>query len=268
MHFPSILTTTEQIAREAGSILREYHRHKALNTQQKGEIDLVTEADHKSEALVVKALKEAFPELAIIGEEGANYQPAGAAYCWHVDPLDGTTNFAHRVPHFSVSLGLATLTGEPMLGVVYDPIRDECFSAYQGGGAFLNGQALRVSETRLLNQALLVTGFPYDKRTNPDNNLREYAYLHRHVQNIARMGSAALDLAYVAAGRFDAFWELRLRTWDVFAGMILVREAGGLVTDYAGGQAGLHDARLSLIASNGYLHEAIQNLLAEARRPA
>ncbi|MEK7323923.1 MAG: inositol monophosphatase family protein [Chloroflexota bacterium] len=213
------LSTAVSIARRAGAILKENNGDR--NVDFKGEIDLVTDYDHRSEALIVSALGEVFPDHALRAEEGSRAN-TGADYEWLIDPLDGTTNFAHGLPIFSVSLALLH-HGEPVVGVVYDPSRDECFTAEKGGGAFLNGQRLQVSATPALDVALLVTGFPYDIRTNPHNNLAQFNHFAVRARAVRRLGSAALDLAYVAAGRFDGYWEFRLKPWDIAAGVLMVR---------------------------------------------
>lgn len=254
---PDILSTAVSIARRAGAILKENNGDR--NVDFKGEIDLVTDYDHRSEALIVSALGEVFPDHALRAEEGSRAN-TGADYEWLIDPLDGTTNFAHGLPIFSVSLALL-YRGEPVVGVVYDPSRDECFTAEKGGGTFVNGQRLQVSATPTLDAALLVTGFPYDIRTNPHNNLAQFTHFAVRARAVRRLGSAALDLAYVAAGRFDGYWEFRLKPWDIAAGVLMVREAGGRVTDHDGQAASVPDA--ALLATNGLIHDEMLTVLRE-----
>ncbi len=262
-----ILTIAERIARDAGAILRDA-AGKPRAIEFKGAIDMVTQYDRQSEALIVAALREAFPDHLIIGEEGtgAGSAPEGRL-CWYIDPIDGTTNFAHGLPHYCVSLGLADTDRVPLLGVIYDPTRDECFAGYRGGGAFLNGRPLHVSSTAQIDHAIMLTGFPYDKLTNADNNSAEWtAMLHRTQASLSG-GSAALDLAYVAAGRADGYWEPDIKRWDVTAGIALVLEAGGRVSNYAGTLDGVYTGR-RVVASNGPLHETILAVLTEARAKA
>ncbi len=221
------------LAKKAGEILRAGYGNQHQVTY-KGEIDLVTETDRQSEAFLLGEIRRRYPQHAVIAEESGGM--SGQACCkWYIDPLDGTVNFAHGIPIFSVSLAYVQ-DGDIRLGVVYDPMRDECFSAEAGGGAWLNGELLRVSGALELDQSLLVTGFPYDIRTNPHTNLDLYARFAMLSQGVRRLGSAALDLCYVAAGRFDGYWEIRLSPWDLAAGVLIAREAGALVSDLQGGQ--------------------------------
>jgi myo-inositol-1(or 4)-monophosphatase len=256
----AFLAVALDAARSAGHLLREAlggRRH----IRHKGVIDIVTEMDHRAEALIVGRLRAAFPDHAILAEESGDH--AGRSeYRWHVDPLDGTSNYAHGLPIFAVSVALER-AGALELGVAYDPTRDECFVAERGRGATLNGEAIRVSPCPDLEQALLVTGFPYDIRTTRDTNLPEYRELSLRAQAVRRLGSAVLDLCYVACGRFDAFWELAIHSWDVAAGGLMVQEAGGRLTDARGGPWRV-DAP-SILASNGLLHDAVLAGLAAAR---
>jgi myo-inositol-1(or 4)-monophosphatase len=244
------------LARRAGALLRE--RSSQVHYEaHKGAVELVTEVDLASEQLIVAALRERFPEHAIEAEEGQG-QEAASPYRWFVDPLDGTHNYAHGYPHFAVSLGLWR-GNTPLLGVVYDPVRDECFWAAQGGGAFLNGRPLHVSSRAPLAASLVSTGFPYDKATRPDNNLAEFARVVPRVSGIRRSGVAALDLCYVAAGWQEAHWELGLKPWDMAAGGLIVREAAGQVTGPGGQPWDVRGDRL--VASNGLVHGELLQLL-------
>jgi myo-inositol-1(or 4)-monophosphatase len=245
------LPPMEEIAREAGALLMEYFRQR-VTVEYKGEADLVTVADRKSELLIRERLRERWPSFDILGEEGG-LQDTGSDYRWYVDPLDGTTNFAHGFPVFCVSMGLE-YKGERIAGVIYDPTRDELFAAERGGGAFLNQQPIRVSKVARLAECLVATGFPSHKRhKNP--NIFFYHQITLHTHGVRRAGSAALDLCYVACGRLDGFWEFNLNPWDTAAGVLMVQEAGGKVSDFKGGPFQL-DSRETL-ASNGLVHEQL-----------
>ncbi len=249
------------IALEAGELLRDYYQ-RGVETEYKGDVDLVTAADRASETLIVEKLKQAFPTHGILGEEGTRSELA-AEYRWYVDPLDGTTNFAHGFPYFCISLGLehrppglsANDDGELLAAVIYHPLHDELFVAEKGGGAYLNGRRLHVSRTAQLQEALLATGFPSHKRhANP--NIHFYQQLTLRSHGVRRAGAAALDLAYTAAGRVDSYWEFNLNPWDTAAGVLLVREAGGTVTYFDGSPFRL--ASREVLATNGLLKEELQ----------
>lgn len=251
-----VLSFAETIAREAGSLLKHAFADPHRITY-KGDINIVTEADLMAENHLRERIRARFPDHDILAEESAD-AGTGAEYRWIVDPLDGTTNYAHGYPVFCVSVALEH-RGQIVLGVVHNPMLDECFSALRGGGAFLNGRSLSVSRTDALTRSLLATGFPYDIRESRDNNLDHFETLALKAQAIRRAGSAALDLAYVAAGRFDGFWELKLAPWDTAAGWLLVEEAGGRVTDLDGGP--YHLDAPHILASNGAIHPALLELL-------
>ena len=253
----SYLNTAIEIAREAGGLLLQ-HFGQPLEITYKRRSDLVTEADRRSEALIVKRLQSHFPGHAIVAEEGGG-QKTGSDYCWYVDPLDGTTNFAHGFPVFSVSLGLA-YRGEVVAGAVYDPTRDELFTTERGAGAFLNGQRLRVSNNAGLAECLVATGFP-PFASNHDLNVEFYFRFTELTHGIRRAGSAALDLCSVAAGRFDGFWELKLNPWDKAAGTLLVTEAGGLVSAITGKPFNL--LADDILASNGLVHDQMLRVISE-----
>ncbi len=243
-----------EIAREAGAVLREgFFRPKKIS--YKGEVDLVTESDRRSEELVVARLQKRFPDHGIVAEEGGG-AAAGAKYCWHVDPLDGTTNFAHGYPCFAVSIGLVE-DGKPLVGVVFNPIADELFTAARGEGAFLNGNRIRVSPVEKLAQSLVATGFPTHLRKK-SSNMEYYWQFTLRTHGVRRDGSASLDLCSVACGRFDAYWEFGLSSWDTAAGVLLVEEAGGTVSDLAGQPYRLGGP--SLISSNGRIHRELQQV--------
>ncbi len=249
-----VLGQATAIAREAGQLLMPYFERR-IGYEYKGDANLVTEADRASEKLIVNRLRAAFPEHGIVGEEGTRDEH-GSELRWYVDPLDGTTNFAHGFPVFCVSMGLER-KGEVVAGVIYDPTRDEMFTAEKGCGANVNGHPMHVSGVKRLVEAILATGFPSFKRhKNP--NIHFYHQLTLRSHGIRRAGSAAIDLAYVASGRFDGYWEFNLNPWDTSAGVLLVQEAGGRVTRFDG-SPWLLDSRETL-ATNGLLHdELMQN---------
>lgn len=221
------LSDLEDLARRAGDILRKgYNQEHTI--QFKGEIDLVTETDHASEDFLLAEIQSRFPGSHILTEESGNIEGNNEG-AWYIDPLDGTVNFAHGIPIFSVSLAFA-VNGQMTLGAVYDPLRDEMFSAELGKGAFLNGKKIHVSSTTELGKSLLVTGFPYDTWNTELDNFKYFERLGKKTQGVRRLGSAALDCCYVAAGRFDGFWEFKLKAWDIAAGGIIASEAGGKVT--------------------------------------
>lgn len=254
------LAVADDLARRAGALLRDAtQRPRQIN--YKGVINLVTESDRASESLIVAGIREAYPDHGIVGEEGSSFEPAGAQYRWHIDPLDGTTNFAHGIPHFAVSIGLSGPDGSPLIGLVYDPMRGECFKAIKGNGATLNGNALHVSAATDVGHCLVATGFPYDRWTNPANNTTQWHNFIVRAQAVSRMGSAALDLCYVAAGRMDVFWEPRINSWDVMAGLLCVTEAGGTTSNYHNGVEGLYEGR-EVVATNGLVHDQVLAIIA------
>lgn len=260
----SILEDVAALARGAGAIIRRHYAAPvAVSGRKSTRSDVVTAADTEAEAFIARGLLERWPDHHIVGEEGGGQgAPAESApYQWFVDPIDGTVNFATRLPHFCTSIALTTPDREPLLGIVYDPMRDELFTAVRGGGAHLNGEPLRVTATATLNDAVVATGFPYDKHLNPDNNVREWAAFLQHIRGERRFGSAALDLSWVAAGRLDGYWEKDLKPWDAMAGLLIAREAGGTVTDYAGGPAPQRLDRGRYVGSNGLIHAAMLQVL-------
>jgi myo-inositol-1(or 4)-monophosphatase len=256
----SLALAAADCARSAGALVADYFRAGPTVRTKGGDVgNLVTDADEASEALIVGELRRRFPRHGILAEEGSSYP--GDDIVWHVDPLDGTNNFAHGLPVFAVTLAAAR--GEEVLGgATYDPLRDELFVAWRGGGAWCNGARLHVSTPAVLAEALVITGFPYDKATNPDNNLREVAAVVPRIRGLRRLGSAALDLAYVAAGRVEAYWERGPVSWDVAAGLLLVAEAGGRVSDYRGAAPRLDGDKF--VASNGHVHDELLALLSGA----
>src|SRR5437879_4288067 len=250
-NFDSFLPAMSAIAREAGALLMPYF-HQHLKIEYKGEADLVTAADRAAEVLIRERIKKHWPTHDILGEE-QGLSDQGSEYRWYVDPLDGTTNFAHGYPVFCVSMGLEQ-KGKRIAAVVYDPARDELFSAERGRGAHVNGEAIHVSKTAALKECLLATGLPSHKRhKNP--NIYFYHQITLRTHGVRRAGSAALDLCCVACGRFDGFWEFNLNPWDTAAGVLMVEEAGGVVSDFRGGPFDI--AGRETLASNGLVHEAM-----------
>ncbi len=250
-NYQQFISPMIEIARETGVLLMGYFHHR-VKIEYKGDADLVTEADRNSEALIRKRIHEKWPKHDILGEENGLVD-TGSKYRWYVDPLDGTTNFAHGYPVFCVSMGLEH-KGERIAAVVYDPTRDEMFTASKGSGAQLNGEPIHVSKTPTLAETIGATGFPSHKRhKNP--NIHFYHQITLRTHGVRRAGSAALDLCYVACGRFDAFWEFNLNPWDTAAGVLIVQEAGGKVTDFSGGpfNIGSHQT----VASNVLVHDAL-----------
>jgi myo-inositol-1(or 4)-monophosphatase len=263
---PDLLPTAETIAREAGALLRDFF-HRGVHAEYKGDVDLVTEADRASERLITERLHAAFPTHGIYGEEGTR-TALDSEFRWYVDPLDGTTNFAHGFPVFCVVLGCEQRApslrpdedGDMLAGVIYDPLRDELFAAERGRGATLNGKPIHVSRTRTLQESLIATGFPSHKRhRNPNVHFYQEFTLRSH--GVRRAGSAALDLAYVASGRLEAFWEFNLNPWDTSAGYLLVEEAGGRITHFDGSKFTL-DSR-EVFATNGLIHDEMAALFTE-----
>ncbi len=220
-----------ETAHQAGAVLRKYY-DTGLAVNRKGEIDLVTEADLESERLILEAIRETFPDHSVLAEE-SGLHGREAAPLWIVDPLDGTTNFAHNFPHFCVSIALH-VDGAAVVGVIYDPLREETFWACRGEGAYLNDRPMHVTAVSRLVDAVLATGFSYRRSTVVDNNIAEFTRVIRRIQGIRRAGSAALDLAYVAAGRLDGYWEYYMKPWDIAAGALMVEEAGGVITQIDG----------------------------------
>ncbi len=254
---PDFLQSATEIAREAGALIAGLS-DQPLEINYKRRSDLVTEADRRSEALIIERLRARFPEHAIVAEEGGNHR-SSSGYCWYVDPLDGTTNYAHGFPMYCVTMGLA-YRGEVIAGVVYDPTRDEMYTAERGAGAFKNNQRLHVSHTEKLSESLVATGFP-PFATNHDLNIQFYFRFTMLSHGIRRAGSAALDLCCVATGCFDGFWELKLNPWDKAAGTLLVTEAGGCVSDVHGNPFNLLGD--DVFASNGLVHGEMLEVFAE-----
>jgi len=248
-----------RVAKDAGRLLRDRVGTR-IDVGHKGSINLVTDVDLASENLIREAISTYYPRHEILAEEGG-LSESGSEYRWIVDPLDGTTNYAHGYPIFCVSIALEC-NGVVVIGVVYDPMRDELFSAERGAGATLNNRAIHVSTTPELMQGLLSTGFPYDIKTSKLTNLDHWANFAMNAQALRRDGAAALDLCYVACGRFDGFWELNLSPWDTAAGALIVEEAGGRLTNFTGGNFSNYEPQI--VASNGLIHARMIEVLAMA----
>jgi myo-inositol-1(or 4)-monophosphatase len=250
------LSAAREAALEAGKMLKQ-GLNEGREISFKGSVDLVTNFDNKAQEMIFDRLSSSFPGHGFLAEEGLSRQEQGE-FRWIIDPLDGTTNYAHRVPIFCVSIGLE-FQGRIILGVVYDPMQEEMFQAVEGEGSFRNGGRIRVSAETDLGQSLVATGFPYDIRVSPVNNAVHFNNFLTRVQAIRRCGSAALDLCYVACGRFDGFWELKLHPWDTAAGGLIVKEAGGRLSDFDGADFSIYKSEA--LATNGLIHKAMMQVL-------
>lgn len=260
------LTSALEAAFGAGNILRKYWGNLSKIEEKSHSGDLVTIADRESEKFIIELLHARYPAHAILGEEsgalftGTEIEGSTSKFIWIIDPLDGTTNYTHQFPLFAVSIALVH-ENTPLVGVIYAPISGEVFHAVKGQGAYLDNMPISVSKVSKLSYSLLVTGFAYDRRENPDNNFSEFLHLTQLSQGVRRLGSAALDLAYVAAGRLDGYWERGLQPWDVAAGILLVEEAGGCISGYKEVPFDLYSGRI--LASNKLLHAALSEALLE-----
>lgn len=253
----SYLNVAIQAARQAGKVLYGALDKKDKQIEFKGENDVVTALDKESEEIIKEILLREFPYIGVLAEEGGESGDASVGR-WIIDPLDGTNSFSHGIPHFCVSIALE-INGELKVGVVYNPCLDECFTAIKGKGSYLNNKRLTVSSAKELQKSLLATGFPYDKAHREDNNIDNFGNLLLKCQGIRRMGSAALDLCYTAAGRFDGYWELHLKPWDTAAGVLILTEAGGKVSDFKGGTYSIYGSEL--LTSNGIIHNQMIEVL-------
>jgi myo-inositol-1(or 4)-monophosphatase len=256
-----MLNVAREAALEAGKFLK-YNLGKVKHIEQKlgQETNLVTEIDKQAEAIIIKKIKQHYPSHDILAEESGGHK-IQSEYRWVIDPLDGTTNYTHGLPIFCVSIGVE-LNGTIVAGAVYDPSADEIFTAEKGGGAYLNGKRIRVSSCNTLITSLLVTGFPYNVKENPHHVVEHFVNLLMEGQAVRRLGSAALDLAYVAAGRLDGYWEVFLNPWDKAAGLLLVQEAGGVVTDFKNNPANSYEP--NTLATNGKIHEQMLAVLGKS----
>ncbi|MGD1913024.1 MAG: inositol monophosphatase family protein [Rivularia sp. (in: cyanobacteria)] len=263
MSLQIFLDIATEAALSAGAVLQGYLGKVEDKTAEKRPGDLVTAADKASEAVVLETLRRHFPEHAILAEESGKLGNQNQEFLWAIDPLDGTTNFAHEYPFFSVSIGLL-INGVPQVGVIYDPSRNELYCAAQGLGATCNRFSINVSKASELNKSLLVTGFAYDRRETDDYNYTEFCHLTHLTQGVRRGGSAALDLAHVACGRLDGYWERGLSPWDIAAGVILLREAGGKVTAYNGTDFKMDSGRI--LATNSHIHQSLSEELGKAHK--
>ena len=253
------LDIATEAALAAGAVLQGYLGKLEDSIIEKGRPgDLVTAADKASEAVILEILRRHFPQHSILAEESGKLGDQDNQYLWAIDPLDGTTNYAHQYPAFAVSIGLL-INGVPQVGVIYDPFHNELFRAATGLGATRNRRPIQVTETTELSKSLLVTGFAYDRRETSDNNYAEFCHLTHLTQGVRRSGSAALDLAHVACGRVDAYWERGIAPWDVVAGVIILQEAGGKVTAYDGSPFKIDSGRI--LATNGYIHDNLSREL-------
>jgi myo-inositol-1(or 4)-monophosphatase len=257
------LDVASEAALAAGAILQDKFGNLE-NIQNKGRPgDLVTEADREAEKIILEILNRHLPDHQILAEESGQIGMSESQYLWAIDPLDGTTNYAHGYPVSAVSIGLM-IDGVPSVGVVYNPFRDELFRAATGYGATCNRRLIRVSQTTDLEASMLVTGFAYDRRETPDNNYAEFCYLTHLTQGVRRSGSASIDLTDVACGRLDGYWERGLSPWDITAGIVILQEAGGQVTAYNGDAIDINSGRL--LATNGFIHDRLSQALKETPR--
>ncbi|MDZ8054048.1 MAG: inositol monophosphatase family protein [Aulosira sp. ZfuVER01] len=259
----TFLDIATEAALAAGEVLQGYWGKLEDAIAEKGRPgDLVTAADKASEVVVLEVLRRHFPQHSILAEESGKLGNQDNQYLWAIDPLDGTTNYAHQYPAFAVSIGLL-INGVPQVGVIYNPFHNELFRAAAGLGATRNRRSIKVSDTSELGKSLLVSGFAYDRRETSDNNYAEFCHFTHLTQGVRRSGSAAMDLAYVACGRFDGYWERGLSPWDMAAGIIILQEAGGKVTAYDGSPFKIESGRI--LATNGYLHESLSQELMQVR---
>jgi myo-inositol-1(or 4)-monophosphatase len=256
MNMERYLEVAEEAAQKAGRILRE-NIDKSSKISFKGSIDLVTNFDNQSQKTIFKHLSSCFPGHDFLAEEGLSKEK-GSGFRWIIDPLDGTTNYAHNFPVFCVSIALER-KGEIVLGLVYDPMREEMFSAKKGEGAFLNGKEIKVSSVDDLDKSLIATGFPYDIRVSEVNNIVHFNNFLTRVQGIRRCGSAAMDLCYVACGRFEGFWELKLKPWDMASGALISQEAGGRISDFKNREFSIFNSEI--LATNGLIHQQMVDVL-------
>lgn len=254
-----MLQTAIDAATEAGKFLKQnLGKIKSIERKSGQDKNLVTEIDKKSEEMIIRIVRSHYPSHDILAEESGNEKGKQSDYRWIIDPLDGTTNFTHGLPIFCVSIGLEH-KGELVAGVIYDPNKEELFTSQKGSGAFLNGKRIYVSKIDDISKSLLVTGFPYNINENPDHAVEHFINFLMKSQAVRRLGSAAIDLAYLAAGRFDGFWEVALSPWDMAAGALILKEAGGMITNFSGSGFSLYEKQL--LASNALIHAQMRDVL-------
>jgi len=251
------------LARRAGAMIMDYYDAPIEQTTKSSTTDIVTTADKATEKLIVADLLKHYPDHHIVGEEGGGQGADAdtANYFWYVDPIDGTTNFAGRIPHFSTSIALTDRDLNPLVGVVYDPNRNELFSAIKNVGAWFDGEPIHVSDVQVLAESVLVSGFPYDRLTNPDNNFAEWQRFMLCTRATRCMGSAALDSCYVAAGRFEGYWEKNINAWDIAASALVVQEAGGQLSNYHGETPSRLLEKREILMTNGHVHQEMVKVL-------
>lgn len=261
------LAVARSAARRAGEATLRYFDQSIVADRKRTSSDLLTEADLAAEACLVKEIGQAFPDHAMIGEEGGAYATgsAEAAYRWYLDPVDGTTNFVQGIPIYGVSVALTDAARQPLVAVVLNPVYGREFTAIRGSGAFLEGRRIQVSAKTSLADAVVASGFPYDKWENEDDNLLEWGAMTKRTRGVRRLGAAALDLCFVAMGRLDAYWERRLNPWDVLAGILIVEEAGGRISDFSGKRSEAALMGKEIVASNDRLHDATLSVLQGVR---
>lgn len=260
MSTPNLIAVRQhatQLAREAGALIMERFGRAHQIKHKSSVFDVATEADQAAEDYIVAALTSAYPSHRVVGEEGGGYGNPDGDHSWYIDPVDGTTNFAGNIPHFCVSIALADSSGQPLVGVVYDPNADELFSAVRGAGATLNDQPIHVSEVAKLEESVCAMGFPYVKQPQQSDHFRQFEYFVPRTRGTRRFGSAALELCWVAAGRFEAYWEWNISRWDFFAGALIVEEAGGKMSDFHGEKSAAYYDGKQVLATNVHLNAAV-----------
>lgn len=256
----AVRASAEAIARQAGIAVLEHFGKPHTETTKVNIFDVVTEGDKASEAVILAALRASSPYPIVSEESGRDAGVEAADYAWYIDPIDGTTNYASNLPFFCISIALARQDMTPVVGVVYNPVYGEMFSAAEGFGATLNGQPVRVKDTPVIERAVLSTGFSYRRHDTEDNNLKQWKAMLMRCRDMRRFGSAALDMAFVGAGRLDGFWEKNINAWDCLGGIVCVREAGGTATDYSGGTSRLYTGE-EVVLTNGLLHETVLDII-------
>ncbi|GAB4515887.1 MAG: inositol monophosphatase family protein [Anaerolineae bacterium] len=263
MELQNILTFTEALARTAGDVVMSYFDKPIKQSYKSGPYDVVTEADKAAEVVIVDAIRAAYPDHHLVGEEGGGQGApiAEAPYHWYIDPIDGTANYANKIPHFAISIGMTDKDMNPLVGVIYQPVANEMYSAALGLGTKLNHAPVQVSAQDNLEYCVVASGFRQGRSASNDPNLARWGRMLETSRGIRRSGSAALDLAYVAVGRYEAYWQTHLKPWDLMAGVLLVTEAGGRVTNYAGQTESSIVAKGEVLASNGFIHDQVLRVI-------